>query len=100
MTTITIAWIALPFLVGFTIYLFPKLDKYLALGMAVVSAGYASQLLLAQSPLELKLLDNFGVTLTLDELTGYFILTNGLVTAAVILYCWHSNKTAFFTPRP
>ncbi|MGK7876719.1 MAG: cation:proton antiporter, partial [Xenococcaceae cyanobacterium] len=29
-------------------------------------------------------------------LSGYFILTNALVTAAVILYCWHSGKTAFF----
>lgn len=96
MTTMTIAWIALPFLLGFIIYLVPKLDKYLALGAALASAGYAAQLFVAQSPLELKLLDNFGVTLTLDELTGYFILTNALVTIAVILYCWQSDKTAFF----
>ncbi|MBD2253649.1 cation:proton antiporter [Nostoc parmelioides] len=96
MTTITLIWITLPFLLGFIIYLVPKLDKYLALGAAIASAGYAAQLFVAQSPLELKLLDNFGVTLTLDELTGYFILTNALVTIAVILYCWQSDKTAFF----
>ncbi|MBW4646610.1 MAG: cation:proton antiporter [Goleter apudmare HA4340-LM2] len=96
MTTITIAWIALPFLMGFIIYLFPRIDKYLSLAVAVASAGYALQLLIAQSSLELKLLDNFGVTLTLDQLTGYFILTNALVTAAVVLYCWSGNKTAFF----
>lgn len=96
MNTITIAWIALPFLVGFSIYLLPKLDRYLALGMAIVSTGYALGLFLTQSSLTLKLLDNFGVTLAVDPLSGFFILTNGLVTAAVILYCWHSNKTAFF----
>ncbi|HAJ59558.1 MAG TPA: cation:proton antiporter, partial [Cyanobacteria bacterium UBA8543] len=35
-------------------------------------------------------------TLVVDPLTGYFVLTNALVTAAVILYCWHSGRTAFF----
>ncbi|MDM9381855.1 cation:proton antiporter [Chlorogloeopsis sp. ULAP01] len=95
MSTITIGWIALPFFVGFVIYLFPKFDRYLALSTAVVSGGYALQLF-AERPLRLQLLDNFGVTLTIDQLSGYFILTNALVTAAVILYCWYSAKTAFF----
>ncbi|MBD2596686.1 cation:proton antiporter [Nostoc sp. MBR 210] len=95
MNTITIAWIGLPFFIGFVIYLLPKLDRYLALGMAFASAGYALQLFVTP-PLTLKLLDNFGVTLTVDQLSGYFILTNALVTAAVILYCWQSDKTAFF----
>ncbi|MCL6750770.1 cation:proton antiporter [Nostoc sp. CCCryo 231-06] len=96
MNSITIAWIALPFFLGFVIYLLPKVDKYLALCVAFASAGYALQLFVAQSPLTLQLLDNFGVILTVDQLSGYFILTNALVTAAVILYCWHSDKTAFF----
>ncbi|MBD2541873.1 cation:proton antiporter [Coleofasciculus sp. FACHB-SPT36] len=96
MNTITIAWIALPFFLGFTIYLFPKLDKTLALFTAFASAAYALQLFVTQSPLTLQLLDHFGVTLIVDQLSGYFILTNALVTAAVILYCWHSDKTAFF----
>jgi multicomponent Na+:H+ antiporter subunit D len=96
MNSITIAWIALPLFLGFVIYLLPKLDKYLALFVALASAGYALQLFVTQSPLTLQLLDNFGVILTVDQLSGYFILTNALVTAAVILYCWHSDKTAFF----
>ncbi len=96
MSTITIAWIALPLFLGFVIYLLPKFDKYLALCMAFASAGYGMQLFVTQSPLTLQLLDNFGVILTVDQLSGYFILTNALVTAAVILYCWHSDKTAFF----
>ncbi|MBE9199237.1 MULTISPECIES: cation:proton antiporter [unclassified Nodularia (in: cyanobacteria)] len=96
MNNITIAWIALPLFLGFVIYLLPKLDRYLALSVAVVSGGYALSLFLNQSQLTLNLLDNFGVTLVVDQLTGYFILTNALVTAAVILYCWHTDKSAFF----
>ncbi|MDB9376160.1 cation:proton antiporter [Nodularia sphaerocarpa] len=96
MNNITIAWIALPLFLGFVIYLLPKIDRYLALSVAVVSAGYALSLFFTQSPLTLNLLDNFGVTLVVDQLSGYFILTNALITAAVILYCWRTDKTAFF----
>jgi multicomponent Na+:H+ antiporter subunit D len=96
MTTLTIAWIALPFFVGFVIYLLPQFDRYLALLVAIASAGYSLQLFVQQSPLTLQLIDNFGVVLTADQLSGYFILTNALVTAAVLFYCWQTNKTAFF----
>ncbi|MGB3240128.1 MAG: cation:proton antiporter [Geitlerinemataceae cyanobacterium] len=96
MNALTIAWVALPFFVGFVIFLLPKLDRSLALLGALVSTGYALQLFNRQSPLTLELLDNFGVTLAIDELSGYFIFTNAIVTVAVILYCWHSGKTAFF----
>ncbi|MBP0001522.1 MAG: cation:proton antiporter [Cyanobacteria bacterium SID2] len=96
MTAISITWIALPFLVGFSIYLLPKLSRYLALGVSLVSLSYGMAQLLRSSPLTLQLLDNFGVTLTIDSLSGFFILTNALVTLAVILYCWHSGRSAFF----
>ncbi|GAB4345260.1 MAG: cation:proton antiporter [Leptolyngbyaceae cyanobacterium] len=95
MITLTLTWIALPFFVGFISYLLPKLDRYLSLGVAIASVGYAL-LLFVQPPLTLKLLDSFGVNLLLDPLSGFFILTNALVTVAVILYCWRSDKTAFF----
>ncbi|AFZ34759.1 multisubunit sodium/proton antiporter, MrpD subunit [Stanieria cyanosphaera PCC 7437] len=96
MTTITIAWITLPFLLGFTLYLLPRFYRYQAIFVAVTSVGYGSYLCLKNSPFNLQLLDNFGVTLVADQLSGFFILTNALVTAAVILYCWGSEKTAFF----
>ena len=96
MINMTIAWMALPFFVGFLIYLLPKFDRILALGMALVSAAYATLIFLAPSPLEIKLLDNFGVTLAVDQLSGFFIITNALVSAAVILYCWGSDKKSFF----
>jgi multicomponent Na+:H+ antiporter subunit D len=88
-------WIALPFLVGFIGYLLPQVNRYLSFGMAIASLGYAL-LLFAQPPFNLQLLDSFGVTLLLDSLCSFFILTNALVTAAVILYCWNSDKGAFF----
>jgi multicomponent Na+:H+ antiporter subunit D len=96
MNTLTLTWIGLPFFVGFSIYLIPKLDKYLAIFGAIASAAYAFQLFVMPSAVTLELLDNFSVTLLVDRLSGYFILTNALVTAAVILYCWPTDKTAFF----
>lgn len=99
MSTITLVWTALPFFVGFSIYLLPRLDRILALIVALVSLGYGLQRVFDPVSLSLELLDHFGVTLVVDPLSGYFILTNALVTAAVILYCWQSGRTAFFTPR-
>ena len=96
MTAVTIVWIALPFLLGLVLYLLPKYHHFLALGITLVSASYALKVFLEPSPLQIQLLDNFGVTLTVDQLSGFLILTNALVTAAVILYCWGSEKTAFF----
>jgi multicomponent Na+:H+ antiporter subunit D len=96
MNTLTLAWIGLPFFVGFSIYLIPKLDKYLAIFGALVSAAYGFLLFAIPSAVTLELLDNFSVTLLVDRLSGFFILTNAIVTAAVIIYCWPTDKTAFF----
>ena len=96
MNTITLAWIATPFFLGFIIFLVPKLNRHLTLWGTIASAAYGLQLFLEPSPITLNLLDSFGITLVADELSGYFILTNALVTAAVALYCWRSDKTAFF----
>lgn len=96
MNALTIAWVSLPFFLGFSIYLIPTFHKFLALFGALVSASYALQLFFQKSPQTLQLLDHFGITLTIDPLSGYFILTNALVATGVILYCWRSEKTAFF----
>ncbi len=96
MTNITLAWMALPFFIGFITYLLPQLDRFLALGIALVSADYALLIFSKASPLNIQLLDNFGVSLTIDQLSGFFIITNALVTVAVIFYCWQSQKSAFF----
>ena len=96
MNTITLAWIATPFFLGFIIFLVPKLNRHLTLWGTIASAAYGLQLFIEPSPITMNLLDSFGITLVADELSGYFIFTNALVTAAVALYCWRSDKTAFF----
>ncbi|MEO1297374.1 MAG: cation:proton antiporter [Cyanobacteria bacterium J06636_16] len=96
MSQITIIWIALPFLVGFGSYLFPRLARHFVLSMGLISLGYGLESILSSSSLTLQLLDQFGVRLVVDTLSGYFILTNALVTVAVILYCWQTGKTTFF----
>ena len=92
----TIAWLVLSFLVGFVIYLFPKLSRVLSLMTGIVSAVYAVQVFFDNSSLDLQLLDSFGVSLTVDRLSSFFILTNALVTCAVIIYCWQNIKDKFF----
>jgi multicomponent Na+:H+ antiporter subunit D len=82
--------------IGFSIYLLPQADRILAFGVTLVSLAYAMGVFLQPVPLSLNLLDSFGVTLLVDQLSAFFILTNALVTAAVILYSWPSNKTSFF----
>ncbi|MEL6249196.1 MAG: proton-conducting transporter membrane subunit, partial [Cyanobacteria bacterium J06627_15] len=96
MQTITLIWIALPLLAGFSSYLLPRVDRVLALGVALISSGYARGLLFAWPELSVQLIDSFGVTLQADRLSGFFVLTNALVTTAVVLYCWTKGKSAFF----
>ena len=62
MNIITIIWATLPFFLGFTIYLIPKLDRYLALLGTVVSFAYALILFIQRSTITLELVDNFCVT--------------------------------------
>jgi len=96
MVLISLLWVTLPFFIGFSIYLLPQAARLLAFGVTLVSLAYAMVVFSQPAPLSLTLLDSFGVTLLVDDLSAFFILTNALVTAAVILYCWPSGKTSFF----
>ncbi|MBE9112484.1 cation:proton antiporter [Nodosilinea sp. LEGE 07298] len=96
MLVMTMVWLTLPFFVGFSIYLLPQSDRILALLVTLVSMAFAMVLFGQPAPLSWQLLDSFGVTLMADSLSAFFILTNALVTAAVILYCWYRGKTTFF----
>lgn len=93
---LTVGWVVFSLMVGFVIALLPKLDRVLSLLVAVTSAVYAGLLLTANAPLPLTLLDRFGVTLVADSLAAFFILTNAIVTLAVLCYSWQSPKKAFF----
>jgi multicomponent Na+:H+ antiporter subunit D len=92
----TLIWIALPFISGFVIYLLPKIDRYLAIGTLLLTTVYPIWLLFTESNLTMNLLDNFGVSLIVDNLSGYLILTNCIVTIAVTFYTWEKEKKTFF----
>ena len=94
--TLTLIWIVLPLFVGFSIYLLPTLDRALAITISLISLVYGLWHVLNPAPVSFQLLDNFGVSLLIDGLSGFFILTNAVVTMAVILYCWQGEKIAFF----
>lgn len=96
LTEITIIWLALPFVLAFLAYMLPIGDRILALITGIISSVYVIPVFLLKSPLEITLLDNFGVSLMVDEVSGFFILTNAVVTLAVTVYCWQTDKTAFF----
>lgn len=96
MTTLTLIWIALPLFVGFSIYLLPKLSRPLSLAVASSSLGYGLFHVIDSTPLAMQLIDSFGISLLVNNLSGYFVLTNAIVTVAVILYCWQQGKSAFF----
>jgi len=96
MNTLTITWIALPLFIGFLIFLLPQLDRYLVLITLITSTIYGLEILIANLEFPLTLLDNFGVTLLVDQLSGYFILTNALVMLSVLIYCWQKEKHDFF----
>ena len=96
MNTLTVVWIASGFCLGFIIYLLPQLTRPLALLQGFFSLGYGLTLAVQLEPVRLRLLDSFGVGLFLDDLTSFFIITNALVTIAVIFSLWESDKTPFF----
>ncbi|MCF2971732.1 cation:proton antiporter [Synechococcus sp. Nb3U1] len=90
MTELTLVWVALPFLLAFTTYLVPALTRSGAIGMAVLTVAYAVQHGglpgTTAVPLELRLLDHFGVTLRVDANVAPMLLAHGLVTLVVALY--------------
>lgn len=95
-TSWTLIWIALPFISGFVIYLLPKIDRHLAITTLLLTTIYPLWLLLTGANWTMTLKDNFGVSLMIDSLSGYLILTNCLVTIAVTCYCWQRDKKTFF----
>lgn len=96
MTNLTIISILLPLFIGFLIYLLPKIDKIFCLLTVLFSIFYASYIIINNVDLSLQLLDNFGVQLLVNNLSAYFIITNALVSGAVILYSWKTKKKTFF----
>lgn len=93
---LTIVGVMLPFVVGFGNYLVPRGNRYGALAVAGLAIAYGLWQVLGDAAFSLELLGSFGVTLAVDRLSGFFILMNGLVTAAVVLYCFFQGRSPFF----
>lgn len=96
MNTLTIGWLAGAFFLAFTTYLIPRFAKVFSFLVVIFSLGYGLALAAIKTPVSLRLLDNFGVSLLLDELTVFFVLTNALITLAVVLTTWETDRTPFF----
>ncbi|MGQ9837180.1 MAG: cation:proton antiporter [Cyanobacteriota bacterium] len=90
MTELTLVWVALPFLLAFTTYLVPALTRPGVIAMAALTVAYAVQQGglpgTTALPLELHLLDQFGVTLRIEPNVAAMLLAHGLVTLVVALY--------------
>ena len=89
-------WVACPFIVGFISYLFPHYNRYLALTISLISLVYGINHLFDPSAISFQLLDSFGVTVLIDALSAHFVVTNAVVSIAVLFYCWSQNKADFF----
>lgn len=96
MNNFTLIWAISPFLFGLVIYLLPRWDRYFAVAVVAVSLVYGLVTFWSNTPISLQLLDQFGVRLYVDHLSGYFILTNALVTFAVLAHNWSSPQKTFF----
>ncbi len=96
MINFVISAIALPLFSGFLIYLIPKIARILSLMTIALTGIFSVVILVNNVDLTIQLLDNFGVKLWVNSLSAYFILTNVLVTCAVLLYSYSSDKKSFF----
>jgi multicomponent Na+:H+ antiporter subunit D len=89
-TELTLVWVALPFWLAFATYLLPALTRPSLVIMAGLTIVYAVQQGglpgATAAPLELQLLDHFGVTLRIDGNAAAMLLAHGLVTLGVALY--------------
>ncbi|MCU0570158.1 MAG: cation:proton antiporter [Oculatellaceae cyanobacterium Prado106] len=96
MLTVSIGTLLLPFVLGFLIFLLPRFHKLLSLAVPLATAAFALLLFTLREPFSFLLLDNFGVTLLVDQLGAFFFLTNAVVSLAVLSYVWQKNFTYFF----
>jgi len=96
MTHFAIAWILVPFVAGLTLYLLPMVARGLTLAIALLSLCVGLAITIQDINLSFVLMDSFGISLQIDSLSGYFVVTNALVLLAVVLYTWRGNDSAFF----
>lgn len=82
------SWLLLPFMAAFLAALLPPLGRPLVLVSSTATGIVACTSLLGAPPIGLALLGDLGVTLRVDQLSGWFLLLNALLFAAVVLEGW------------
>lgn len=82
------AWLLFPFLAAFLAALLPSLGRPLILLSCAATAVVGCNTLLGAQPAKLALLGDLGVSLQVDRLSGWFLLLNALLFAAVVLEGW------------
>jgi len=80
-----VIWLLVPYLAAFVVALLPALSTALILLCSLATALLGGGAVLGANRLELELLQEYGVSLSLDPLAGWFLLLAGLVCLAVWL---------------
>lgn len=80
-----VIWLLGPYLAAFVVALLPALGTALILLCTLATALLGASTVLKGSRLELQLLQEYGVSLSLDPLAGWFLLLAGLVCLGVWL---------------
>ena len=86
------AWLLFPFFAAFIAALLPSLGRGLVLVSSLLVALVGVGQLLGAQPFELELLGSLGVSLSIDRLSGWFLLLNGLLLSAVVLEGWNQPR--------
>lgn len=82
-TTVLVGWLLAPYLAGFSVALLPALVAPLLLFSGLSTALLGAWALLSGSSVPLQLVGEYGVSLSLDPLAGWFLLLAGPVFLAV-----------------
>ena len=93
LSTLLKAWLLAPFLGAFLAALLPSLARGLLLASSLATALVGSSQLLGAPAVALELLGRHGVALSIDQLSGWFLLLNALVLSAVLLDGWATPQT-------
>jgi multicomponent Na+:H+ antiporter subunit D len=78
-----VIWLLGPYLAAFVVVLLPASSTTLILLCSLATAALGSWAVVGETGLELQLLQEYGVSLSLDPLAGWLLLLGGLVCLGV-----------------
>ena len=87
------AWLLAPFLGAFLAAVLPSLARVLLLLSSLATALVGLSQLLGAPTVVLELLGQLGVELSIDRLSGWFLLLNALILSAVLVDGWAAPQT-------